>query len=374
MSANYNSKPSTLMKGLKLLFGALGIYGAFGYYGVLQEAIFSSDIKDTSSPKFNGVWFLQFLEALSNVLISLVGLLVLGMSSGVKMRSLLEAGVTQVFAKAFTNLALENKVSFPIVTLAKSGKMIPVMAGSLIFGNASYTIEVYLTVLCIIIGTSIVSMGKKSHGGDSSSYMGLAFIALSLICDGITGGKQKQFQDVNKDAKGKATYNSYDMMFYTNLTMSIVALVVSFANRGEFLNSLAFCQQHPEVLSKIGRFCLCSAIGQSFVFFIISEFDSLTVTTVTTTRKVFSVLLSIFLNGHKMEQLQWFGLGLACAAILFEIYQKSAHDGKKKHGISAPAAVVADDSKKSSTTTTAAAAVVTNNRATTRSQSPKKAR
>ena len=35
------------------------------------------------------------------------------------------AGAAQVCAKAFTSLALANGVAFPVVTLAKSGKMIP---------------------------------------------------------------------------------------------------------------------------------------------------------------------------------------------------------------------------------------------------------
>jgi UDP-galactose transporter B1 len=35
-------------------------------------------------------------------------------------------------------LALANGLSFPVATLAKSGKMAPVMIGSLILGGASY--------------------------------------------------------------------------------------------------------------------------------------------------------------------------------------------------------------------------------------------
>ena len=68
------------------------------------------------------------------------------------------SGITQVSAKAFTSLALASCVSFPVVTLAKSGKMVPVMIGSLLLGGAHYSLREYLAVLAIIGGTCIVSM------------------------------------------------------------------------------------------------------------------------------------------------------------------------------------------------------------------------
>ena len=79
--------------------------------------------------------------------------------------------------------------------------------------------------------------------------------------------------------------------------------------------------QHLE--TKIVKFALCSAVGQSFIFYTISNFDSLVCTTVTTTRKVFSVLLSIFLNGHKLSSQGWVGIGIASLGILSELQGKA---------------------------------------------------
>ena len=70
-------------------------------------------------------------------------------------------GFTQVCSKGFTSLALANGLSFPVATLAKSGKMAPVMLGRLILGGATYGLRDYLQVLCIIGGTAILSMSKK---------------------------------------------------------------------------------------------------------------------------------------------------------------------------------------------------------------------
>ena len=75
-------------------------------------------------------------------------------------------------------------MSFPVVTLAKSGKMVPVMLGSILLGGATYSFREYSQVLAIIGGTCLVSMAKKKAPGGPSSVLGLVFIMLSLTCDG----------------------------------------------------------------------------------------------------------------------------------------------------------------------------------------------
>ena len=122
-------------------------------------------------------------------------------------------------AKAFTSLALANGLSFPVATLAKSGKMVPVMIGSLLLGGSSYTLREYLQVAMIVAGTAIVGLGKKS-GGENSA-LGVAFIALSLVCDGVTGGVQKKLKAEAK--KRGVNPKPYDFMFWTNLFMAATA-------------------------------------------------------------------------------------------------------------------------------------------------------
>ena len=235
------------------------------------------------------------------------------------------SGATQVCAKAFTSLALASGVSFPVVTLAKSGKMVPVMIGSLLLGGAKYTMREYLSVAAIIGGTCVVSMGKKSSG-KASSTLGIVFIALSLACDGITGGVQNRLKQKSKALGVNA--KPYDFMFWTNLYMGITAAIFALS-LGEVFPSIKFCTDNPVILNKIMKFALCSAVGQSFIFYTIANFDPLVCTTVTTTRKVFSVLLSIFLNGHAMSKQGWAGIGLASAGIFSELLGKSGHS--KKH-------------------------------------------
>ena len=272
------------------------------------------------------------LEAAANVAIGGVGMALSGSTKNLPQDIFALSGVAQVCAKAFTSLALASGVSFPVVTLAKSGKMVPVMIGSLLLGGAKYSLREYAAVGAIIAGTCIVSMGK-GKSGPSSSITGISFIVLSLACDGITGGLQKRLKKKSADMGVKP--KSYDLMFWTNFYMALTAAVIA-AVLGELHSGFTFCINNPIIFEKILKFAVCSAVGQSFIFYTISNFDPLVCTTVTTTRKVFSVLLSIFLNGHTMNAQGWAGISLASAGILSELQDKSGgggghgdHDAKK---------------------------------------------
>lgn len=303
----------------KLLIGAGGIYAAFLYYGSLQEDVFRyvSPIDGTS---FKQAWFLQVLEALANVIIGFVGMQITGPTKGIPLRMFGISGAAQVSAKACTSLALANGLSFPVATLAKSGKMAPVMAGSLLLGGASYTVREYLQVAAIIGGTAVVSMGKKKGSGGDNSMMGVFYIMMSLVLDGVTAGFQKRLK--TETAKVGVKPKPYDFMFWTNLFMCLTAIVFA-GVLGEITTGGAFLMANPEITSKIARFALCSAVGQSFIFYTIANFDPLVLSTVTTTRKIFSVLLSIFLKGHSLSLTGWSGIGLSVSGILSELQAKA---------------------------------------------------
>lgn len=302
----------------KLLFGAGGIYAAFLYYGSLQEDVFR--YTSSTGEKFTEAWFLQVLEALANVVIGFIGMQAMGPTKNIPLTMFGISGASQVTAKACTSLALANGLSFPVATLAKSGKMAPVMAGSLLLGGASYSVREYLQVAAIVGGTAVVSMGKKKGGSSTSSMVGVAYIVLSLVLDGVTAGFQKRLKKETAEAGVKP--KPYDFMFWTNVFMCLTAIAVALP-MGELSAGYKYCAANPEILTAIIKFSLCSAIGQSFIFYTISNFDPLILSTVTTTRKIFSVLLSIFLKGHSLSATGWSGIALACGGIVSELQAKA---------------------------------------------------
>lgn len=312
---------------VKLLFGAGGIYASFLYYGSLQEDVFKYVAEDGTT--FQQAWFLQVLEALANVIVGYIGMMITGPTRGVPFKMFAISGATQVFAKTCTSLSLANGLSFPVATLAKSAKMAPVMAGSLVVGGATYNIREYLQVVAIMGGTAIVNFGGKHHGDESSSkstILGLSYIIGSLIFDGTTAGFQKRLQV--ETAKLNCKPKPYDFMFWTNLFMGITAILFAIL-LNEITTGVSFCVNHPHIFIKILQFSLCSAIGQSFIFYTLANFDPLILTTITTTRKIFSVLFSVLVKGGKasLSVTGWLGILIACLGIASELL--TIKDNKK---------------------------------------------
>mmetsp|Transcript_24555 Transcript_24555/g.36788 ORF Transcript_24555/g.36788 Transcript_24555/m.36788 type:complete len:390 (-) Transcript_24555:96-1265(-) len=310
----------TTTESINLLFGVCGIWGCYLYYGSLQEDVFNYE-SPVDGARFKQAWLLQVFEAVANVIVGYIGMQIMGPTPNLPLKPFAVSGATQVSSKAFTSLALAHGLSFPVATLAKSGKMAPVMLGSLILGGASYTVREYVNVLMIIGGTAIVSMGKKKSKASTppSTALGVVFILLSLVMDGVTAGLQKKLKKQSEQSGNKP--KSYDFMFWTNLFMLLTAVTISLLI-GDLTSGLYYCSINPDIWNLVIRFSICSALGQSFIFFTIANFDPLVCSTVTTTRKISSVLLSIFLKGHQLSTGGWCGVLLAISGILAEIESK----------------------------------------------------
>jgi UDP-galactose transporter B1 len=72
---------------------------------------------------------------------------------------------------------------------------------------------------------------------------------------------------------------------------------------------------HPTALAPLAAYALLGGIGQLFIFETIQHFGSLTLTMVTVTRKLFTMLLSVFVYKHHLTRGQWFGVAVVFAGI-----------------------------------------------------------
>jgi len=321
---------------LKLLKGAAGIYFFFIWYGRLQERIFK--FKSSTGQRFTAVWFLQLADTLMNVAVGYAGRCIQGSTVGLPQALLVASGVGQVLSKYCTSAALAAGLSFPVATLAKSAKMLPVMIGSLLLGQAKFTLRQYLQAVAIVAGTSIVSLSEgrsKKVGG--STTIGLLFIMSALCFDGVVSGVQQRLKvQCRKEYK---EVRPYDLMFWTNLYMAITSSL--FAVRSELREGLTFCFANPNFARQVVQFSICGALGQASVFYTIANFDSVVCAAVTTTRKLLSVLISV-LEGGGLPAMGWLGIGVSSLGIAGELdrHQRPGggragpgDDGRARHGV-----------------------------------------
>lgn len=112
-------------------------------------------------------------------------------------------------------------------------------------------------------------------------------------------------------------------MFGMNLWGTIYNMIYMFGwPHGIGFEAVQFCKQHPEAAWDIFLFCLCGAVGQNFIFLTISRFGSLTNTTITTTRKFVSIVVSSLLSGNPLSANQWGSVCMVFSGLSYQIYLK----------------------------------------------------
>jgi UDP-galactose transporter B1 len=228
-----------------------------------------------------------------------------------------------------SNLAL-GYMSYPAQALAKSCKLIPVMLSRFVLmrGDVRYSRREVLQVIAITAGIGVFMMGAEGSGHGKkereTSWLGLGLCILSLALDGYTGPAQERLN------KTYPQLSMATMMFYLN-AWAILLVAVALMFTGQMMPGLQFCMDNPSILSEAALFSLCASSGQALILYTLLQFNSLVVVTVTTTRKFFTILLSVVLYGHALAGPQWAGVALVFAGLSLDIYAKYADRGKHGH-------------------------------------------
>jgi solute carrier family 35 (adenosine 3'-phospho 5'-phosphosulfate transporter), member B2 len=233
-------------------------------------------------------------------------------------------------------------VSFPVQTLGKCGKMIPVMLWGRLMLGRRYSASDYAVAAAITAGATVFLLGgdvsspaaKHRHGGHSSrgggadgsaagwmtSMYGCALMLGYLGCDGFTSTLQDRL------FKGYSMETFNQMLWVTACSACLSALWLTVGDN-TMGDAMSFVHRHPECLTGIWALSLSSAVGQLFILSTIKEFGALVFATVMTSRQFLSILLSCLLFMHPLTGLQW--LGTAC--IFGALYYQAATKGSSSH-------------------------------------------
>jgi len=144
----------------------------------------------------------------------------------------------------------------------------------------------------------------------------MLLVMIALVTDGITGGVQKKTKTYLKTENLEE--KPYDMMFWTNVYMALASAGAAVL-RSEMQQGAAFCRANPRIASKILKFALCGAMGQSCIYYTIANFDTVVCTAITTTRKLASVLVSLAGSSHALPASGKLGVAVAAAGMMGEV-------------------------------------------------------
>ncbi|KAL1917536.1 uncharacterized protein VTP21DRAFT_3929 [Calcarisporiella thermophila] len=309
----------------RLALSVLGIYACFLTWGVLQERV-TTTTYGPNKDRFKHFIFLNLVQSLIASLVAFFYLLITRQPLGDRSPSLLgqyaQVAFFQAVASPFGYAALKH-IDYPTMILGKSCKLVPVMFMNIILYRRRFPLHKYITVFLVTVGVSIfmllqpVDPSKKKNVA-SSSLWGIFLLTVNLLIDGVTNSTQDHVFH-------RYRVSGQQMMFYMNLFSSLLmALWLLNPWNPEFSSALQFLQTHPKIVMHILLFAGCGACGQLFIFYTLEQYGSLVLVTVTVTRKLFTMVLSVFYFGHVLTLGQWGAVFLVFAGIGLEAYVKRA--------------------------------------------------
>lgn len=194
-------------------------------------------------------------------------------------------------------------------------------------------------------GTSKKMASKKSQS-DGSSFYGIFLLSINLLLDGLTNttqdhiftcphlytrfsGPQMMVSQNILSTVLSALYLILMPYISSNKTLTTLLPLPIESSGSELTSAISFMSRHPEALKNVLGFAACGAVGQVFIFYTLSRFSSLLLVTVTVTRKMLTMLLSVFWFGHSLHPGQWVGVGLVFGGIGAEAVVQKREKEKK---------------------------------------------
>jgi len=331
LAASISSNPEFFAQALKFSFSFCGLLVSYLTWGYMQELIMTTKFEPTKhSPDgtFPSAAFCVFSNRFLAIIVAIIA---------VKLRhgSVFQNNVAPL--KAFTPCALSNTmsswsqyaslryVSFPVQTVFKSSKIIPVMIMGKVLKGTIYPNSQYVEALLITIGVAIFSVASQEPKSSSNTeILGLIFMLMYITFDCFTS----QWQSKIYDMYGKANVDPYQMMLGVNasaICITTAGLLVS----GDFPKVWEFFLVNPNVLSYNIITAITSASGQLCIYYTIKEFGPIAFTIIMTVRQMISICISAYKFGHHISSIALCGAVIVFGVLFYQIRNKYMAKKKK---------------------------------------------
>jgi len=301
-----------------------GLQASYLTWGYMQELIMTSKFEPTThSPDgmFPSAAFCVFSNRFLAIIVAIIAV-------RLKHGAIFANNTAPLIA--FTPCAISNTmsswsqyaslryVSFPVQTVFKSSKIIPVMMMGKILKGTSYPMSQYAEAALITSGVAIFSVASKSSDSEASTELiGLLFMCLYIIFDCFTS----QWQDKIYGKYGRSDVDPYQMMLGVN-SSAIVITTAGLLVSGDFPKVHEFLLANPSVLSYNIITAITSASGQLCIYYTIKEFGPIVFTIIMTTRQMISICISSFIFKHPIGAKALAGAAIVFGVLFYQIRRK----------------------------------------------------
>jgi len=204
--------------------------------------------------------------------------------------------------------------------------MVPVMLMGKLMNNKTYESYEYLSGATVGFGLYLfmssseqIDLRQNVMGdpeGVRGALCGVVLLLLFLLFDSFTGQWQTRMFQLNKQL------SPLQMMLIMN-AFSAVFSFVTLVHQEELTDSLLFVLAHPDLLLHVALFCLCSTVGQLFIFYTVKNFGAVVFAIIMSVRILFSTLLSCLVYRHPVSELGVLGILVVFGAITCRLQRKT---------------------------------------------------
>eukprot|EP00814_Leptocylindrus_danicus_P008517 CAMPEP_0116023016 /NCGR_PEP_ID=MMETSP0321-20121206/11327_1 /TAXON_ID=163516 /ORGANISM="Leptocylindrus danicus var. danicus, Strain B650" /LENGTH=253 /DNA_ID=CAMNT_0003494189 /DNA_START=342 /DNA_END=1103 /DNA_ORIENTATION=+ len=246
-----------------------------------------------------------------------------------------------------TNEALAY-VSYPSATLAKSCKLIPTMLMGYFVERHVYHTREWVGAALITVGIVIFNISRLSTHDDDVEHQrdspyGLFLLVFSLAVDGCTNSCQSQLK-IQGDYINYRPPSALETMFWTNLYAIFLFLPTSLIS-GHWINGMNAIYEVEDAAVMMMQLNALAMAGQICIFFTITFYSPLMCTTITTTRKFFTIILSVLRFGHVFSAVQWSAVMMVFGGLFMEISCKQSSISSYAHSAAKTIPQATDDKK-----------------------------
>jgi UDP-galactose transporter B1 len=306
-----------------LTFCAVGITVCYLLYGILQEQLITDhDL---------GATFVLTAQCFCNVTVAALWQWLSSSTTSsnnnepatVRGRGLPHGLMAVTAACYVTAMVCSNEsvlyLSYPVMVLAKSCKIIPTMLVGQVVERRLYSQSEWWAA-CLISagivlfqlsrndGKSLLSKNTTPGANADHSATGMILLTVSLTCDGILSAFQnivKRVDDGHHHRHHRRPPTAAETMLWINVYAVLYLIPVSVL-MGQWQGAVRLLRTTgPAPFSTMLHLNAAAAVGQIFIFLAIAWFTPVVTTLITTTRKFFTILLSVWIYGHPFSAAQW---------------------------------------------------------------------
>lgn len=208
-------------------------------------------------------------------------------------------------------------LNYPTKILFKSSKLLFAMIAGICVTHRRYNLMDYIASILIVLG--LISLFDANRSGDmfnaTVELKGIVLITTALFSDAFSSNIQEK---ILKD-HGRATT---ELIFWAHAIGSIMLLMICIVT-DQLVPALKFCQERPHLILVMIAYSTLSYMGVQFVHTMTKLFGILVTLTVTSSRKVASVMLSYIIFPKPLTFYHSLAICFIFGGIFMRIYNKN---------------------------------------------------